>query len=114
VRTIIAGSRDIVDYEFVVAHIERAPFSITTVLCGMCRGVDMIGYVWAKSKGIPVEEHEALWDLHGPAAGPRRNESEARQSEALVLVWNGTSSGSADMLRRAHKYGLKIHELRLP
>jgi len=42
-----------------------------------------------------------------------RNEEMARNSEALILEWDGTSSGSASMLRFAFKYGLQILDVRL-
>lgn len=111
-RTIIAGSRHIIDTALVVAHIERAPFAITGVLSGMANGVDTIGRKWAEAKGIPVEPFPALWTIEGNAAGPKRNQRMADAAEALVLVWDGTSPGSADMLRRAVKKCLWIHELR--
>ncbi len=115
-RVIIAGARDFTDYARGVAHIESAPFEITGVLCGMARGFDRIGYAWAKSKNIPIEEYPAEWDRYGPSAGPRRNEQMARAYPGgLVLVWFGDSSGSANMLHLAKiRYSLWIHELRIP
>lgn len=113
-RTIIAGPRDLYDEALVIAHIESCPFPITTVLCGMAAGVDTIGYRWAKSKGIPVEEYHAEWGVHGKAAGPLRNKRMiASGPGGLVLPWFGDSPGSADILRLAVKACLWIHELRM-
>ena len=39
-----------------------------------------------------------------PMAGPEG-------ADALILVWDGQSPGSADMLRRAKQRKLKIHEV---
>jgi len=44
-KLIIAGSRDINDYDFLKQCIYDLDLEITEVVCGMCRsGVDMLGY----------------------------------------------------------------------
>ena len=40
-KTIIAGSRDIVDYKIVEKTIINSGFNITTVISGTARGVDI-------------------------------------------------------------------------
>lgn len=113
-RTIIAGSREITNPDLVVPLIEAAPFEITTVLCGMCRGVDMIGRAWAIAKGIPVEEHPADWHGLGSRAGPARNAKMAHVAQALIVVRYERSRGSASMLSLARSYQLKIYDCILP
>lgn len=108
---IIAGSRTIKDYETVARVIEEVEWEkeITEVVCGMASGVDDLGRKWARSKGIPVLEMPADWNKHGRSAGPIRNEEMAKDADALILIWDGKSKGSADMLRQAKKHGLKIY-----
>lgn len=110
-KTIIAGSRTITDYKEVHAACCSANFQITEVLCGGARGVDLLGAQWAEHQGIPVRMFPADWERLGRAAGPTRNEEMARNAEALVLVWDGKSRGSAHMRGAARRHGLLIHEV---
>ncbi len=42
--------------------------------------------------------------------GHNRNKEMALYAEALILVWDGKSSGSQSMLKLAKERGLKIYE----
>lgn len=110
-KTIIAGSRTIHDVQAVVEAIRDSGFRITEVLCGMAPGVDRQGELWAARHSIRVRYFPANWEVLGRAAGPIRNALMAREADALILVWNGKSRGSASMLREARAAGLKIHEV---
>ena len=108
-RTIIAGSRTIVDYDTVATAIAESGFNITEVVSGGARGVDTVGELWAENNGIPVTRFLADWNKYGRAAGNRRNVQMAEYADALVCCWDGTSSGSADMISQARRYNLKTH-----
>jgi len=108
-RTIIAGSRDIEDYDMVFDHIAKSQFRITKVISGACSGVDAIGECWARQNGIPFEIYPAEWELHGKSAGPIRNADMASRADALILIWDGRSKGSFNMLKEASKHKLKIY-----
>jgi hypothetical protein len=109
-KTIIAGSRSITDYSEVWGAVNDVEFQITEVVCGMAKGVDLLGKRWAEKNRVPVKEFPADWDAHGKAAGPIRNRQMAEYAEALILVWDGQSKGSANMLQEAKKRGLKIYQ----
>lgn len=108
--TIIAGSRHITDVELVMKHLDEVPFKPVRTLCGMAPGVDLIGRDWAQAQAIPVLDFPKDERL-GKKAGPFRNRSMAAQANSLILIWDGKSPGSADMLKVATKYGLLIHEV---
>jgi hypothetical protein len=112
VKTIIAGSRTITDYELVKRVIADSGFAdeITEVLCGGANGVDACGFSWGRETGIPVKLMLPDWDTYGKAAGPFRNEAMAEYADALILVWEGKSKGSASMKRIAKRRGLRIYE----
>jgi hypothetical protein len=112
-RVIIAGGRDITDADAVYAAIKASGFAITEVVSGCATGVDTIGECYAKHYAIPVKRCPADWATNGRAAGPIRNDHMARHADALILVWDGKSRGSANMLRCAKERGLKIHEVKL-
>lgn len=112
-RTIIAGSRNITDYELVRDVIQFAPWCPTVVLSGTARGVDMMGEWWANNKGIPVERYPADWEYFGKRAGPKRNEEMAKKADALIAVWDGLSRGTKHMIETAKAYGLRVHVVKV-
>lgn len=116
-RVIVAGSRGIIDKSVVFDILDSSRFEITSVVCGMAPGVDLLGREWARSKGIDVIEFPADWEREGTlTAGSLRNQRMAENADALILIWDGTSSGSRDMLSRArkHKLALDICDVSVP
>lgn len=107
-KTIIAGCRDISDFLAVETAANESHFDITEVVSGGADGVDTNAIDWAIKRGIPYRVFEADWKKHGKAAGPIRNGQMAKYAEALVLVWDGESRGSFDMLKQAFENKLKI------
>ena len=110
-KTIIAGSRHIVDIEPVWNAVRDSNFWVTEVVSGAAKGVDALGEQYGEFHKIPVTRFPADWDTHGRAAGPIRNEIMALYAEALILVWDGESRGSANMKMNAERYGLRIYEV---
>lgn len=111
-KCIIAGSRHITDKYLVHKAIEACPWqgSITEVVCGGASGVDNIGWRWAAAQAITVHHMRADWATYGKAAGPIRNHQMANYADALILIWDGKSKGSADMKRWAEYMQLRIYE----
>ena len=58
-RTIIAGSRTITNYELLCCVIKQSGFDIETVICGEARGVDLLGKQYAYENGLYVESYPA-------------------------------------------------------
>ena len=107
-RTIIAGSRDITDQYIVDSAIAESNISITSVVCGEARGVDLLGKRWAKRSRIPVASFPAQWGVHGKAAGFIRNTEMAENADALIAIWDGSSRGTKMMIDIAKKKGLVV------
>ena len=97
-KTIIAGSRDIVDMGLLEIAISRSDFSISEVVCGEAAGVDTLGRIWAEKNNIPVKSFPALWKRHGRKAGPIRNEQMGDYADNLLAVWDGSSPGTRHMI----------------
>ena len=108
-RTIIAGSRTITNYSEVEKAVNDCGWQVTEVICGGAAGVDTLGAKWANEHQVPLQYFLADWTTHGRAAGPIRNTEMALAADALVLVWDGKSRGSADMLNKATAKGLKTY-----
>ena len=105
-KVIIAGTRykdkankiPFDDFKLIVEAVERSGFEITEVVCGMAIGVDKLGEQWAIANNIPVKEMPANWNAHSKAAGPIRNRQMAEYADAAVIVWDGISDGSRNMI----------------
>lgn len=57
---------------------------------------------------IPLETH--FHEL--PASGPIRNGEMAKYADALIAMWDGTSTGTKNMIDQATKHGLKVYVVR--
>lgn len=100
-RIIIAGSRNITNYEYLSLACELSSFEpITEVVSGCARGVDRLGEEWAERNGVAIRRFPADWDLYGRSAGVRRNAIMADYADALIALWDGMSPGTLDMISR--------------
>lgn len=114
-RVIVAGCRDFTDYNFLESKLDNILANIDDEICivsGKAKGADELGERYAVKRNYQIVEYPALWDLHGKAAGPIRNEKMAQNADALVAFWDGKSRGTKNMIETAQKYGLKIRVLR--
>ena len=115
---IIAGSRDFTDYEIVKKSLKNFLISKQTsdkptIICGMARGADMLGYRLAKEFNLPLKEFPADWSI-GKKAGYIRNEQMAKYAHehgngVLFAFWDGESKGTKWMIKLAKKYNLETH-----
>ena len=115
-KIIIAGSRDISDYEIVRQAVMTSGYwkqfgRKIEVVCGMAKGVDMLGYEFAKKNDLVVHKFPADWLNHGKAAGHIRNREMGIFTKAaggrLLAVWDGKSTGPKGMVAYADKIGLE-------
>lgn len=70
---------------------------ITEIVCGMCRGADMLGLKYAACLNVPVRKMPADWDRHGKAAGYIRNREMASVATHGLGFWKDESRGTAHM-----------------
>jgi hypothetical protein len=91
---------------------------ISEVVSGTANGVDKSGEKWALEMqrlcghmGPKISRFPAEWDTHGKVAGPIRNAQMADYADALLLIWDGESRGSANMKKQMEKRGKPIYEI---
>lgn len=116
---IIAGSRDFTDYNIIKKSLKNFLISKQTtdkptIICGMARGADMLGYRLAKEFKLLLKEFPADWDRFGKSAGYIRNEQMAKYAHengngVLFAFWDGKSKGTKWMIELAKKYNLEVH-----
>ncbi len=110
-RTIIAGSRGITDIRIVDAAIKASGFKISSVVCGMCKGPDLLGKELAEAAGVPVNKKPAQWRVNGVldrSAGYKRNVEMSKEADALIAIWDGKSPGTKHMIDIANAARLKV------
>lgn len=117
---IIAGSRNYDDYDVIkrqtLAFINeiREDIENITIVCGDQWGVDYNADRFAREHRLICHRYPALWHLYDKAAGPIRNKRMAIVSHACIVFWDGTSPGSADMIRQAREQHLIVKEVIVP
>lgn len=104
-KTIIAGSRSITDYEVVKKAIKLAGFTITEIVSGGAAGVDKLGEKWAIENALPIKRFLPDWKTHGKAAGPIRNSEMVKYCDAAIICFDGSSKGTQDTINKMQKAG---------
>lgn len=114
-KLIIAGSRNItvspVEIDAALKSAGLYGGQVDEVVSGNAHGVDSCGEAWAKLAGAEIKLFLPDWKAFGAKAGPMRNAEMAEYGDALLLIWDGKSKGSASMRNEARKRGLKIIEV---
>ena len=100
-KIIVAGSRDITDYNFIQNNLDvilRNTKKKVEIVSGGARGVDTLAIQYAKGRQLSFKEFSANWNEHGKAAGPIRNAEMAHYSNGLIAFWDGISRGTKNMI----------------
>jgi len=110
-RVLVCGDRNWSDGALVLSTLSGlGPLSV--VIHGACRGADLLGEAAARRLGVPVLPFPALWDVHGRAAGPIRNQRMLVEGRPdLVVAFHdhlSESRGTRDMLARARSAGVRV------
>lgn len=97
-KVVIAGPRTVHDFELLVETINQSGYDITEVVSGTARGVDTMGEKWATAHNIPVKRMYPDWNQFGNSAGVIRNKQMAVYADAAVVLWDGESRGTRNMI----------------
>lgn len=107
-RVIVCGSRGWNDQKRIADRLFELP-SNSVIVHGAAKGADRIAHQEAQKLGLLVESYPADWQRWGKRAGGIRNgEMAARGADLLIAFWDGSSSGTVDMMERAANYGIEI------
>lgn len=110
----IVGSRSLENKPQAVRDaIERAPFFDTdediTIVSGGASGVDTIAAHYANEKLYDTLIIEPNWQKYGPAAGPKRNTRIVDNADSVIAVWDGSSNGTADTIKKVLDAGIPLY-----
>lgn len=109
-RVIVAGSRTIRDRELVRSQMNAAwrDWGRFEVVSGMAAGPDRIAADLAEAAGVRVVRMPADWERHGRRAGCLRNVEMVKSADAALVIYDGSSPGSAHLIREASAAGLRV------
>lgn len=116
-KLLVCGGRDYRDWATIkrVLDAVHAKRPVSLVITGAADGADIRAMVWAALRGVkstdfqyevPPEE----WRRVGKAAGPLRNQRMLDEQRPDGVVAFPGNDGTADMVRRARKAGVKVYE----
>ncbi len=78
---------------------------ITEIVSGTARGVDVLGEQLAEKLGLELIKFPANWGEFGKGAGHIRNGDMAKYADIAIVLWDGHSRGSANMIKQMGKHG---------
>lgn len=102
-KLIVAGGRDFNDAAALETKLYdladgALAFKNVSIVSGMARGADALGFAFAKTNNIQCYEFSADWDKYGKSAGFRRNADMAYFADGLLAFWDGKSKGTKHMI----------------
>ena len=112
-RIIICGSRCFNDYVLLRKTMDHLTSNLDesklVILSGHARGADLLGEKWCFQRLLKYEVYRPEYKNSRDKIAPLlRNQTMVDNADAIVAFHNGVSTGTADILQRAEKKGLKI------
>ena len=108
-KIIIAGSRNITEYDIVDDAINKAlskKFMENNfeIISGGARGVDTLAIEYAQNNDIKYYVIKPKYRSYNDKSAPiRRNTEMAEVGDALIAIWDGHSKGTKNMIEQMQK-----------
>ena len=114
-KLIIAGSRNLTVDQHLIHWLIYTCFKLDPkmIIAGESGNVDICAKFYAqsmKNTGMQYKGYAAKWGKLGRKAGPIRNGQMAQDGDALLLIWDGKSRGSANMKSQMIKLKKPVYE----
>lgn len=106
----IVGSRGI-DHVDLRAYIPR---EVTEIVSGGAKGVDACAARYARKNGITLTEFLPEYARYGRAAPLRRNDTIVDHADAVLVFWDGRSSGSRYVIERCRRSNKPLTVVTMP
>ena len=100
-KLMIAGSRKITDFDLS----PYVPQDTDVIISGGAQGVDTLAEAYADQHRITKLIVRPAYHLYGRAAPIKRNENMVDLADRVLVIWDGTSRGSAHTIDYAQKKG---------
>ena len=100
-KLLIAGSRSIKEFDIS----EYIPPTTDMIICGGANGIDRIAEEYADKHRITKLVVRPRYDLYRKAAPLKRNETMIDICDSVIIIWDGTSKGTKNVIELAQKRG---------
>ncbi len=108
-RLAVVGSRSIREYDLA----PLIPEGVTEIISGGAAGVDKLAERYAGEHALKLTVFLPQYGLYGRRAPLLRDESIARECDALLALWDGCSTGTMYTVNFARKLGKPVYFHRL-
>jgi hypothetical protein len=109
-RVLVCGGRDYSDRPSLFQVLDAAhsanPFE--ALIHGNAKGADQLADDWAADRSIKTLTFTPLWEEHGKAAGPMRNQKMLDVGKPHMVIAFPGGRGTADMINRARAAGVPV------
>lgn len=109
-KVLVCGGRDYSERDTVFGALYKIDPKV--VIHGGASGADWIASLYCTATCTPEMIFRASWELEGRAAGPIRNQRMLDEGKPDLVVAFPGGNGTADMVRRARKAGVRVNDLR--
>lgn len=106
-KTAVVGSRSIHSYDIVNSILKQ--YSISSIVSGGAKGIDRLAERYALENNISTTIFKPDYKQHGRGAAFVRNKQIVLESEIVVAIWDGVSTGTKHALSIANKYDIAYH-----
>ena len=103
-KVAVIGSRSITSYPLE----EIIPAAATEIISGGARGVDTLAREYAAAHSIPLTEIHPDYARYGKGAPLRRNLEIIARADVVIALWDGHSTGTAQVIGECHRQGKPI------
>lgn len=100
-KVAVVGSRSITAYPLE----GLIPADTTEIISGGARGVDTLARQYAQTHGIPCREILPDYARYGKGAPLRRNMEIIACADMVIALWDGKSTGTAQVIAECRKTG---------
>lgn len=113
-KLIVFGSRDFEDYSMLETTLVSLSNTVykdqaISVVTGMAKGADALGYLFALKNNVVNYKFPADWNKYGRQAGYLRNIQMGEFSDGGVAFWDGKSKGTLHMIKYLEHLNKPVH-----
>ena len=99
----IVGSRELT---ISTAELEKyIPENADTIISGGAVGIDSTAALYAKEMKVPRVEIKPDYKRYGRAAPIIRNREIVTKADKVIIIWNGVSKGTQNVIEECKKHG---------
>lgn len=112
-KLIIAGSRHLkVSSDFIQQILDKYGVDADNIISGGAEGIDKCGESYAYCCDLHIERFLPDYELYSSGRAPMiRNSKMAAAADALLVIWDGRSSGSQDMKNKMLELKKPVYEV---